>query len=148
MDEIRLQFTDTSLHQVVTSLNNALKLHTDKDWNYSRISLSVRPLGDLDSPYLLWPETLDLHTKEGRAELKALSDEIKWGERHSSELGILETVSLRINKALLESTSDEFWQNKRPILRIVKKHLLAEQGVHVAPWYEVREVTGDDFDNR
>jgi hypothetical protein len=141
-------FTDTSLQQLVTSLNSAMQSYSDKDWNYSRILLSVRSLGELDSPYLLWPEILDLQTKEGRADLKALSDEVKWGERHSSELGLLEIVSLRINKALLESTSDQYWQNKRPILRAVKKYLLAEQDVRAALWYEVHEVAGDDFDNR
>lgn len=141
-------FTDTSLQQLVTRLNVVLATYSDKDWNYSRISLSVRPLEDMNSPYLLWPEVLDVVTKPGRADLKTLSGEIKWGEHHSSELGILEIVSLRINKALLESTSDEFWQNKRPIIRALKKHLLAEQGIHAALWYEVQEVAGDDFDNR
>jgi hypothetical protein len=148
MNEVLPHFTDTSLQQLVTSLNSAMQSYSDKDWNYSRILLSVRSLGELDSPYLLWPEILDLQTKEGRADLKALSDEVKWGERHSSELGLLEIVSLRINKALLESTSDQYWQNKRPILRAVKKYLLAEQDVRAALWYEVHEVAGDDFDNR
>ena len=141
-------FTDTSLQQLVTRLNAALATYSDKDWNYSRISLSVRPLEDTNSPYLLWPEVLDVVTKPGRADLKALSAEIKWGEHHSSELGILEIVSLRINKALLETTSDEFWQYKRPVIRALKKHLLAEQGIRTALWYEVQEVAGEDFDNR
>jgi hypothetical protein len=77
-----------------------------------------------------------------------LSDEVKWGDRHSSELGVLELISLRINKALLESTSDKFWQNKRPFLRVVSRHLLVEQAVKSALWYDVREVRGEDFDNR
>jgi hypothetical protein len=141
-------FTDTTLEQLVTRLNAALKSYSDKDWNYSPISLSVRPLDDTNSPYLLWPEVLDMVTKKGRADLKALSDEVKWGERHSSELGILEIVSLRINKALLDSTSDEFWQHKRPIIRALKKHLLAEQGIRAALCYEVLEATGYDFDTR
>ncbi len=139
---------DTTLEEVVTRLNAGLGSCTDKDWNYSRISLSVRPLDDLNSPYVLWPEVLDLVTREGRADLKALSDEVKWGERHSSELGILEIISLRINKALLENTSDHASQRRRTILRIVKKHLLAEQGIRAALWYEVQEVAGEDFDNR
>ena len=139
---------DTSLEEVVTKLNSALGLCSDKDWNYSRISLSVRSLDSVNSPYVLWPEVLDLVTKDGRADLKALSDEVKWGDRHSSELGVLEIISLRINKTLLENTSDQFWQNKRTILRVVKKHPLAEQGIRAALWYEVQEVVGDDFDNR
>jgi hypothetical protein len=141
-------FADTSLQQLVTSLNATLAGCSDKDWNYSRISLLVRPLEDVNSPYLLWPEVLDLVTKPGRSDLKTLSAEIKWGEHHASELGILEIISLRINKALLESTSDEFWQYKRPVLRVLKKHLLAEQGIRAALWYEVQEVAGEDFDNR
>lgn len=148
MNEIPPPFTDNDLQQLVTRLNAALESYSDKDWNYSRISLSIRPLDEFDSPYLLWPEVLDLVTKQGRNDLKALSDEVKWGERHSSELGVLELVSLRINKALLESSSDESWQNKRPVLRVVSRHLLIEQGVALAIWYEVREVRGEDFDNR
>ena len=148
MNEIPPRLTDTTLPQLVTRLNAALGSYSDKDWSYSRISLCVRPLDDADSPYLLWPELLDMVTKEGRADLKALADEIKWGEHHSSELGILEIVSLRINQALLQGTTDEFWQNKRPVLRVVAKHLLAEQGIRAALWYEVQEVAGEDFDNR
>jgi len=139
---------DAAPEQVVTRLNAVLKSCSDKDWNYSRISLTVRPLDDLNSPYVLWPEVLDLVTKEGRLDLKALSDEVKWGDRHLSELGVLEIISLRINKTLLENTSDQFWQGKRPILRVVKKHLLADQGIRAALWYEVLEVAGEDFDNR
>ena len=139
---------DTTLEEVVTRLNAVLASGSDKDWNYSRISLSVRPLDGLSSLYVLWPEALDLVTKEGRADLKALSDEVKWGERHSSELGILEIISLRINKALIENISDQPSQKTRTILRVVKKHLLAEQGIRAALWYEVQEVAGEDFDNR
>jgi len=139
---------DATPEEVVTKLNETLALCPDKDWNYSRISLSMRPLDELKSPYVLWTEVLDLVTKEGRADLKALSDEVKWGERHLSELGILEIISLRINKALLENTSDQLWQNRRPIVRVVKKHLLADQGIRTALWYEVQEVAGEDFDSR
>ena len=141
-------FTDTSLQQLVTCLNTTLAGYSDKDWNYSRISLSVRPLEDINSPYLFWPEVLDVVTKPGLAELKGLSAEIKWGEHHSSELGILEIISLRINKALLDTTNDEFWQYKRPVIRALKKLLFAEQGIRTALWYEVQEVAGEDFDNR
>src|ERR1700693_4620585 len=97
-------------------VNTALQDYSDKDWNYSRISLIIRPLDTIDGPYILRLELLDVKTKPGRADLKTLSDEVKWGERHASELGMLEVVSLRINKALLEVTSDEHWQFKRPVL--------------------------------
>ena len=95
-------------------VNEALRDYSDKDWNYSRISLVIQPLGKSVGPYALSLETLDLNTQQGRRDLKALVDEVKWGQRHSSELAMLEVVSLRINKALLEVTNDEHWQHKRP----------------------------------
>jgi len=129
-------------------INKALQSYSDKDWNYSRIYLSVKPLRDLDGPYVLRVEVLDLATKDGLSERKSLVGEVKWGERHSSELGMLELVSLRINKALLEGTSDEFWQHKRPVIRIAKKEVSAGEHPTHALWYEVIEVAGEDFDNR
>src|SRR5882762_5980361 len=122
------------MEAAVKQINAALQNHSDKDWNYSRISLAMRPLDTLDSPYILSIETLDLKTKQGRTDLKTLSDEVKWGERHASELGMLEVVSLRINKALLEITSDEYWQFKRPVIRITKRELLAGQPDTHAIW--------------
>ena len=148
MNEMQSHFDLSALTQLVTRLNAALDSHSDKDWNFSRISLSIRPLAGSDNPYFLWPEVLDLVTEQGRNDLKTLTDEVKWGERHSSELGMLEIVSLRVNKALLVSTSDEFWQNQRPVLRVIAKHLLVTQEIPSAIWYEVNEVRGEDFDNR
>ena len=142
---------DDPNHQMeaaVKQVNAALKEYSDKDWNYSRISLVIRPLDALDSPYVLGFETLDLKTKQGRADLKTLSDEVKWGERNSSELSMLEVVSLRINKALLEITSDEHWQFKRLVIRIIKREVLVGQAATHTIWYQINEVAGDDFDNR
>ena len=142
---------DDPNHQMdaaVKQVNAALKEYSDKDWNYSRISLVIRQLDALDSPYVLTFENLDLKTKRGLVDLKTLSDEVKWGERHSSELSMLEVVSLRINKALLEITSDEHWQYRRPAVRIVKKELVAGKPITQAIWYQINEVAGDDFDNR
>ena len=136
------------METAVKQVNSALQGYSDKDWNYSRISLTIRRLDELDSPYILRLETLDLKTKQGRTDLKTLSDEVKWGERHTSELGMLEVVSLRLNKALLEITSDEHWQFKRPVVRIVKKEVPAVQQDNYAIWYQIDEVAGDDFDNR
>src|SRR6266436_7231258 len=121
---------DDQNHQIeaaVKQVNAALKEYSDKDWNCSCISLTIWPLDALDSPYALGLETLDLKTKQGRVDLKTLSDEVKWGERHSSELSMLEVVSLRINKALLEIISDEHWQYKRPVVRIEKMEALVGQ---------------------
>ena len=136
------------LEQACGQVNEALRSYSDKDWNYSRISLVIKPLYIVDCPYALHLETLDLHTQQGRRDLKTLADEVKWGQRHSSELGMLEVVSLRINKALLEATSDEHWQHRRPVVRIVRKEDIAGQGATYAFWYQVAEVAGEDFDNR
>jgi hypothetical protein len=138
----------SSIDHAVKPINAALQNYSDKDWNYSRISLTTRPLDTFNSPYILRIEVLDLKSKQGRTDLKTLSDEVKWGERHASELGMLEVVSLRINKALLDVTSDEHWQFKRPVIRIAKKEALAgKQDTH-ALWYQILEVAGEDFDNR
>jgi hypothetical protein len=148
MNQIPTPLNQGALEQLVTSLNSALESYSDKDWNYSRISLTVKLLSDLESAYFLWPEVLDLNTKPGKDDLRSLFDEVKWGEHHSSELGVLEIISLRINKALLECTRNEFWQNQRLVLRVVDRHLLADKGVAYAFWYDVLEVAGEDFENR
>jgi hypothetical protein len=137
-----------SMMAAVNCVNLALQDYSDKDWNYSRISLTIIQIDTFITPYILKLEVLDLKTKQGRTDLKTLSDEVKWGERHSSELGILEVVSLRLNKALLEVTSDEYWEFKRPVVRITKKEATAgKQDMH-AIWYQITEVAGEDFDNR
>jgi hypothetical protein len=132
----------------VKRVNMALQEYSNKDWNYSRISLVICLLDNLDSPYILRLEVLDLKSKQGRSDLKTLSDEVKWGDRHASELGMLEVVSLRINKALLEVTSDEYWEFKRPVVRIAKREALAGQQDTRVIWYKISEVAGEDFDNR
>jgi hypothetical protein len=136
------------MEAAVKQVNTALLGYSDKDWNYSRISLTLCLLEKLDSPYMLELEVLDLASKQGRTDLKTLSDEVKWGERHSSELSMLEVVSLRINRALLEITSDEHWRNKRPVVRIVRKETIVGQHVTHAIWYQINEVAGEDYDNR
>jgi hypothetical protein len=132
----------------VDRVNLALKDHSDKDWNYSRISLTTIQLDEFITAYILKIEVLDLKTKQGLIHLKTLSDEVKWGERHSSELGMLEVVSLRLNKALLEVTSDEHWEFKRPVIRIAKKEVSNGKPDTRAIWYQITEVAGEDFDNR
>jgi predicted outer membrane lipoprotein len=129
-------------------VNEALLRYSDKDLNYSRITLISKPLHDVDGPYALWYETLDVRTKVGKSTLKLAADEVAWGERHTNELGILEIISLRINKALMESTSDELWGFNRPIFRLEKKEVLAQKGINAALWYEVHEVAGEEFENR
>jgi hypothetical protein len=136
------------LEEVLGQVNEALRTCSDKDWNYSRILLVTRPLENFDGPHALNIETLDLNTQQGRNDLKALVDEVKWGQRHSSELGILEVVSLRINKTLLEVTNDEHWLYKRPVVRIVRKEDIAGLGITHAFWYQVTEVAGEEFDSR
>jgi hypothetical protein len=129
-------------------INIALQSYSDKDWNYSRIKLEVRELGSLTGPYALWIDEIDVRNPVKRKEFKACEDEVTWGSRHSNELGILELISLRINKALIESTSDEYWDYRRPVIRLAKKEELAQKGITKAFWYVVTEVAGEDFDNR
>jgi len=136
------------LEVAAEQINKALQSYSDKDWNYSRIYLAVKSLGEFESPYVMRVEVLDLATKDGANDWKALVGEVRWGERHSSELSVLELVSLRINKALLEGTSDEYWQHKRPVIRIAKKEAPTEEHLTHALWYQVIEVAGEDFDNR
>jgi hypothetical protein len=127
---------------------SALRTVSDKDWNYSRISLQLRPLADITSPYVLWLESFDTSTKTGRSNLARLKSEVAWGSSHSSELGILEVISLRLNRALLEHTSDEFWDNRRHCVRIIRREELEAQGIAEAFWYHVQEVRGEEFDSR
>jgi hypothetical protein len=133
---------------LVSKLNRALDSYSDKDWNYSRISLESCSLQSLDSPYVFWVQQISTQTKQGAKELKSLQEEIAWGSRHSNELGLTELVSLRVNKALFEATSDNHWENLRPVVRLVKKEVLVQQGIVSAFWYRIREVSGEEFDNR
>ncbi len=142
------QPTKDELESSARAINLALADCPDKEWNYSRINLLCSDLSRLDSPYVLWCDRVDLHTKEGRSNYRACLSEVDWGERHSSELGVLEIISLRINKALLESTDDEYWQMLWPIIRIIEKQELVSNGITVGFWYEVQEVAGKEFDSR
>ena len=136
------------LTAIAYEVNEALRGYSDKDWNYSRISLELCPLESIDSPYVMWIERVDIFTEHGKTVLQTLKEEVVWGTRHSNELGIAELVSLRINRALVEATSDEHWRYIRPVVRLVKKELLTQQGIVSALWYRVCEVTGEEFDNR
>jgi hypothetical protein len=133
---------------LVEKVNTALLNYSDKDWNYSRISLIIKLFDNVVGPYVLELEVLDQNTSEGRNKLKTLTDEVKWGDRHSSELGMLEVVSLRINKALLEATSNDYWNQKRPVVRVVKKQTIDRESTTHAIWYQIAEVAGEEFDNR
>lgn len=136
------------LEELTQKVNEVLQKYSDKDWNYSRIFLQLRPLAESPDPYMLWFDRVDPATEKGRSDIKSTADEIAWGDRHSNELGILEIVSLRVDKALLEASSDDFWGSLRPIVRLVKKESLAQQGITTALWYKVLEVSGEDFDSR
>ena len=135
-----------TLEDVVRTINLQFESYANADWNYSRINLIVRPLESVNSPYVLQADQIDTLTAEGKIALKSLQSEVTWGERHSSELGILELVSLRLNKALLEVVPEA--NQFRPIIRLVPKEELASQGITSAIWYKVEEVAGTEFDNR
>jgi hypothetical protein len=140
------QFSNYSA--LLKKVDEVLQHVSDKEWNYSRITLQLRPLAQVDSPYLLCLEQVDAAQQGGKTEIAQLKSEITWGCRHGEELGILEIISLRLNKALLEHTEDEFWSGQRPVVRVVKKQELENQGIAEAFWYRVEEVGGEDFDNR
>jgi hypothetical protein len=140
-----------NLHELQTladRINRSLESVPDSDWNYSRIYVTTKQLSEIDGPYALWVEQLDVSTAAGRRELKAVSEEVTWGERHSNELGILELISLRLNKALLQTGPVAGSDQKRMVIRIVKKEELFSQAITAAFWYVVREVAGEDFQNR
>ena len=140
--------TQLGLEELVLKINETLIQYSDKDWNYSRISLITSLLNLINGPYALWADVIDSATKQGQEELKRTSEEMKWGEHHSGELGILEIISLRVNKALQQVSNDEFWGKSRPILRITRKEHLALQEITHAIWYEIAEVGGEEFDSR
>jgi hypothetical protein len=133
---------------VAGRLDEVLERYSDKDWAYSRIALKVRPLAQLDAPYVLWLEWIPTTIAEGQKAFKDCEGEVTWGERHSSELGILEIISLRLNRALMSVGTPEDFNGCRPVVRMMKKSVLEEAGIRDAFWYCVTEVQGDTFDNR
>jgi len=130
------------------AINRALGRFSDKDWNYSRILLETRPVQGLSSPYVLGIEWLDVRNHQGQADYKNSLQEVVWGERHSHELGMLEIASLRLNRALAEVTTADFWHGVRPVIRLQKRSALLEKGHALAFWYRVEEVQGEEFENR
>ncbi|MBV9463913.1 MAG: hypothetical protein JO317_06755 [Verrucomicrobiae bacterium] len=141
-------YARAELEQVADRLNRVLARYSDKDWAYSRISLEIKGLQEIDAPYVLWLEWLPTTTPEGRRAVEDYRAEVTWGERHSAELGILEVISLRLNRALLALGGEADFPDARPALRLFKKTELAAAGVADAFWYRVREVQGEEFDNR
>ncbi len=151
-------FIDTvyvkDVHDIVQQINAVLKRFPDKDWNYSRITLTAVEVSALESPYLLECELVDLGTPQGGKTLKDVHREVTWGDHHSSELGIVELISLRVNKALLAVTSAGDFvsghplRKQHPVLRLVKRDDLLAAKVSQAIWYRVEEVSGDEFDSR
>jgi hypothetical protein len=139
---------NSKLSELTSKINDALKSYSEKDWNYSVITLEIIPLDSITGPYALWIDVLDCRSKIGSSDYKSLINEVAWGTRHSSELGILELISLRINKALLDSTTIENWNYHWPAIRMSKREDLSRQGITSALWYRVEEVSGEDFDNR
>ncbi len=130
------------------AINRVLKRFSDKDWNYSRIFLETRPVQELSSPYVLGVEWLDVRNQQSEGDYKNSLQEIIWGERHSHELGMLEIASLRLNRALAEVTTADFWHGVRPVIRLQKRSDLLEKGQSLAFWYRIEEVQGEEFENR
>lgn len=130
------------------ALNLALARYSEKDWNYSRLSLKVLMLNEIKGPYALAIDWIDVGGKTGQNVYKTCISEITWGNRHSHELGVLELISLRMNKALSEVSSDDFWHGVRPVLRLQRKAELESLGQTHGFWYQVEEVEGEEFENR
>ena len=130
------------------AINGALKRYSDKDWNYSRILLTSCVVGETSSPYVLMVDWIDVRGKKGAAAYKNSQDEVTWGGRHSHELGILEVISLRLNLALSQVTTADYWHGVRPVVRLQKRSALIELGQTHAFWYRVEEVQGEEFENR
>lgn len=137
-----------NLHTLAQKINNCLEKFSDKDWNYSRIRLQVFPIEAIAAPYALVLEGIATDSPRGQAELKALRREIEWGDRHSNELGFLEIASLRLNKALLSVAHGLTAESEIPVLRLAKIEDLRAQNSTHALWYEVTEVSGEEFDSR
>ncbi|NIO06727.1 MAG: hypothetical protein GTO40_01580, partial [Deltaproteobacteria bacterium] len=102
----RIMTDQIDIVKLASQINSKLVTHSAKDWHYSRITLVTKDLSSFQSPYVLWVDTFNPQDPAEKKELKSLVAEVKWGTRHSHELGILELISLRLNKALLETTTD------------------------------------------
>jgi len=139
---------------LVQWINEKLQTFSDKDWNYSRLKLSVIDVNASQCPYLLGCELIEIAGRKGERELKDVQNEVTWGDHHSSELGILEIISLRVNKALLATVGNRFYVGAQmsgqfhPVVRLVKRQELLAANVPKAIWYEVQEVGGEEFENR
>lgn len=132
----------------VDAINGVLSRFSDKDWNYSRLSLKAFKLNEISGPYALGVDWIDVEGKSGRNVYKTCLNEVTWGGRHSHELGILELISLRMNKAIAEVSGDDFWRGIRPVLRLQRKAHLEKLGQTHGLWYQVQEVEGEEFENR
>jgi hypothetical protein len=139
---------DPQLSSTVTAINDALSRYSDQDWNYSRVSLTLESINESESPYALFYDTINTELADAKESLKNLAHELKWGERHSSELGFMELVSLRVNKALLDVTPNNHWHGKRPVVRILPRQELRNKGITYVIGYIVTEVAGEEFDSR
>ena len=140
--------SQSDMNQWAEAINQVLQRFSDKDWNYSRISLILTSLQEIPGPYCLTIDWIDVTGKAGKTVYKTSLDEMTWGKRHSYELGILEIISLRLNHALTEITSDDFWHGIRPVLRLQKKEELFLIGQTHGFWHRVEEVQGEEFENR
>jgi hypothetical protein len=140
--------SESDLQAWCDAINKAIKKFSDKDWNYSRISLVIKRLNEINAPYVLHIEWLDIKGKKGAAEYKESVGEVTWGQRHTHELGMLEIASLRLNQALNMVTSSEYWHNIRPVIRLQKKEEISRRLQTHAFWYQIEEVQGEEFENR
>lgn len=147
LSEKKLSASKADLQSWADAINSALKKYSDKDWCYSRITLQLRNLSEIKAPYGLWIDWIDTRTKEGTRLYKEATGEVTWGLRHSSELGILELISLRLNQAIQSVTTPDYWHGIHPVVRLQKIGSFGPETTH-AFWYEVQEVQGEEFETR
>jgi len=138
----------TRWKDAVNQVNAALQEYSDKDWNYSRISLGYTPVICIRQPLCPRLETLDLSRNRGRP----ISNPIRRGEMGRTptlpNFGMLEVVSLRINKDSSKSQATNIGNISAQWFVSLKREVLVGQPTVHAIWYRISEVAGDDFDNR
>lgn len=139
--------TDPSaLEFLVSRINDNLVQVDDEAWHYSRLRLTTCLLDEIPGAKVLWLETIATDTREGQRLLRELKSRVSAAVGHLSELPILQIVICRMNQALLDLTTDDYWQHRRPFITWAKKSEMAQRGTPVALWYQIEERLGDDED--
>ena len=136
-----------ALESLVRRINDNLARADDESWHYSRLRLTTCPIDEIPGAKVLWLETISTDTRDGQRLLRELQGRVSVAVGHLSELPIIQIVICRMNEALLELSTDDYWQHQRPFITWAKKSELVQRGILVALWYRVEEQLGDDEDS-